>query len=222
MQRHDSTLGGSSPRTRGTRFGFWYLRSIKRFIPADAGNTIPTRVRYFGFPVHPRGRGEHGLTEAYVKLTAGSSPRTRGTLDDAIAEADRLRFIPADAGNTGSTTWNDPARPVHPRGRGEHTTFNVLGGSLGGSSPRTRGTRAHPRHRPRQHRFIPADAGNTHPIAGAVRFTAVHPRGRGEHAVPPLLSAIYSGSSPRTRGTRPACRDRPPKRRFIPADAGNT
>ncbi|EMW48030.1 hypothetical protein EC2864350_2859 [Escherichia coli 2864350] len=45
----------------------------------------------------------------------GLSPLTRGTLVDKVARQVRLRFIPADAGNTtvGIVFLSDP--PVYPR-----------------------------------------------------------------------------------------------------------
>jgi len=53
------TLAGSSPRARGTQRLLHGRADGERFIPADAGNTIPSRPRRSSKPVHPRGRGEH-------------------------------------------------------------------------------------------------------------------------------------------------------------------
>ncbi len=161
---------------------------------------------------------------------AGSSPRVRGTHDQAGRGQDYARGV----------------RAVHPRGRGEHARRQVLlasrdrfipagagnttGGGVplligaSGSSPRARGTRCvllrsdrkavHPRGRGEhaicriqlvpERRFIPAGAGNTraspHRSPGAL---SVHPRGRGEHAFScdPVVAA--RSVHPRGRGEHP-------------------
>ena len=70
---------------------------------------------------------------------------------------------------------------VHPRARGVHMVSEQFRICLGGSSPRSRGTRhlgIPPAGRPR---FIPALAGNTSPKVHPSVRSAVHPRARGEH-----------------------------------------
>ena len=145
-------------------------------IPAYAGSTTCLRVRAFlssgssphtrgalngdavalGRAVdHPRIRGEHDDRFQALEVLAGSSPHTRGA--------------PA-ASSTGASTSRD-----HPRIRGEHNDSGVLGDSVQGiipayagstsssisataaskgSSPHTRGARAHHKvnhHSPRDH-----------------------------------------------------------------------
>ena len=51
------------------------------------------------------------------------------------------RFIPAYAGNTERVNKKTGAKTVHPRVRGEHDIEAGGAIDLGGSSPRTRGTR---------------------------------------------------------------------------------
>ncbi len=198
-----SACGGSSPRTRGTRWHSMVRRQIVRFIPAHAGNTSVSVIRPLPQPVHPRARGEHCAREPPTLPSDGSSPRTRGT--------------PAT-----------PALPscrsaVHPRARGEHEAFTSIAAEAAGSSPRTRGTRLLRPFLCRCDRFIPAHAGNTqqprvareleqvHPRArgehgaGAAACppcAPVHPRARGEHFSPATMTRSARGSSPRTRGTR--------------------
>ena len=111
---------GSSPRTRGTRAWQAVSRSARRFIPADAGNTMTGRPSLSSFAVHPRGRGEHATGWHGELGVAGSSPRTRGTLGAPAANQPHRRFIPADAGNTGRFLGSFGRSSVHPRGRGEH------------------------------------------------------------------------------------------------------
>ncbi len=92
----------------------------------------------------------------------------------------------------------------------------------GGSSPRTRGTRGFLLANAFCNRFIPAYAGNTVSLTGFSGGFSVHPRVRGEHNLTGYTLCAHSGSSPRTRGTRPDRLTQRRGRRFIPAYAGNT
>ena len=146
----------------------------------------------------------------------------RGTLHPIGRHLERMRFIPAYAGNTKSRSTPCPPPPVHPRVCGEHPGFSVRSYADSGSSPRMRGTRPRP-HRPCQiGRFIPAYAGNTRRRFQRIHDLAVHPRVCGEHPRRHSEAAAYVGSSPRMRGTRFAGIMKFRIHRFIPAYAGNT
>ncbi len=73
---------------------------VVRFIPADAGNTTQYDLSVRLQPVHPRGCGEYFGSLVVLTKSGGSSPRMRGILHVQQLGACRLRFIPADAGNT--------------------------------------------------------------------------------------------------------------------------
>ncbi len=111
---------GSSPRVRGTPHGHPVIVDHERFSPARAGNARLSPATKSRRAVHPRACGERPLVSSSVTLSAGSSPRVRGTLDqDGIKPARALgssprvrgtltdierikeerRFIPARAGN---------------------------------------------------------------------------------------------------------------------------
>ena len=152
---------GSSPRVRGTRWHRQAHQSLRRFIPAGAGNTRPgarTRTRP---AVHPRGCGEHRITAQLELRAGGSSPRVRGTLSPARVESRGRRFIPAGAGNTCRHMFQTQLHSVHPRGCGEHPKQWDGHNETPGSSPRVRGTLSTGMHVKRRRRFIPAGAGNT-------------------------------------------------------------
>ena len=92
---------------------------------------------------------------------------------------------------------------------------------MDGSSPRARGTSCSNRTRPPAQGLIPAGAGNMRCRSWMTGGAEAHPRGRGEHDLPPHRIIIDPGSSPRARGT---CETGPPvlhARRLIPAGAGN-
>ena len=193
---------GSSPRARGTH-AITLLHGCRcRFIPASAGNT--RSASWFGWqaPVHPRERGEH-LGIAYrLKEDFGSSPRARGTHGHAGVPVGCPRFIPASAGNTTDTPTIIRPQPVHPRERGEHDYREDADNSVGGSSPRARGTRPGTRNKQAARRFIPASAGNTRSFQRKPAQPSVHPRERGEHGPARHRWRRGCGSSPRARGTR--------------------
>ena len=174
------------------------------------------------WPVHPRSRGEHVRAGWRAAADPGSSPLARGTRTTTYGKDAAIRFIPARAGNTTPTRARRSPRTVHPRSRGEHAGGRSGGLAYAGSSPLARGTLEGRWHGHPQRRFIPARAGNTWDVALPGRFTAVHPRSRGEHGRARRGMAWLGGSSPLARGTRRhrfACRM---DARFIPARAGNT
>ncbi len=156
-------IGGSSPPTRGTRPRGRERHQRGRFIPAHAGNTADSMFKMPFMSVHPRPRGEHGLSKPFFAMVDGSSPPTRGTRLTLAVQPRGHRFIPAHAGNTGSAPCTACPAAVHPRPRGEHHLSHLLLHVLLGSSPPTRGTRRASRRCRSMARFIPAHAGNTHP-----------------------------------------------------------
>ena len=213
---------GSSPRARGTRVQFHRNFSLRRFIPASAGNTASSSAGSTLKSVHPRERGEHAPTASWKPPASGSSPRARGTRPAAHAQLVQARFIPASAGNTRSAGPTSRPRAVHPRERGEHRNRRVPRLRQLGSSPRARGTPAGASRGRPEERFIPASAGNTGcPVRARVPH-AVHPRERGEHFGSAVHRATKIGSSPRARGTPLRELVRQDAHRFIPASAGNT
>ena len=146
----------------------------------------------------------------------------RGTLlgdgDNAVGHG----IIPAHAGNTGSKAAIMFNRGDHPRACGEHNS-QMSGQLLGqGSSPRMRGTHTVMRTRLRTGGIIPAHAGNT---IWRVRWSILardHPRACGEHSSFSHACRMFSGSSPRMRGTHNQQARPQAQAGIIPAHAGNT
>ena len=134
---------------------------------------------------------------------------------------DRLRFIPAYAGNAHGCAWPRFRGTVHPRVCGERFSRCRSRRSSAGSSPRMRGTRAPQDRELGLRRFIPAYAGNAFPDAGRVARRPVHPRVCGERAVIHRNRLQSRGSSPRMRGTPFQHQCDAAQHRFIPAYAGN-
>ena len=192
---------GSSPRVRGTVVTDVEARIRNRFIPARAGNSRRSTKASPQRAVHPRACGEQ-LVRAGVRLqNIGSSPRVRGTDDPALAVEHVRRFIPARAGNSGSGDSGLLDDAVHPRACGEQDDFPKFTSTVIGSSPRVRGTAPIRPYRNRQHRFIPARAGNSGVANASYPPLPVHP--------------------PRVRGTAMLAGRRGSNQRFIPARAGN-
>ena len=152
----------------------------------------------------------------------GSSPLSRGIPEAYRPRLNRIRIIPALAGNTYG--WQELTCPRwdHPRSRGEYAAAFQLGSMYMGSSPLSRGIRRAACHRASARRIIPALAGNTRCKKRHLQLHWDHPRSRGEynHEGPGMRNGI--GSSPLSRGIH---RRRSPLRRLrriIPALAGNT
>ena len=152
----------------------------------------------------------------------GSSPRVRGTGLLIVRFTERIRFIPAYAGNRMAVGAFTGVSTVHPRVCGEQTGPNRRSGYDDGSSPRVRGT-----GRPAWWgwcicRFIPACAGNRNFLTRSPQRSSVHPRVCGEQDFFHSPYAKYYGSSPRVRGTVRVQQTDAELIRFIPACAGNS
>ncbi len=139
-----------------------------------------------------------------------------------MVETQNFRFIPAGAGNTAPLKICTKAIAVYPRWRGEHYFCNAQRYSRIGLSPLARGTLAKQTSGYAWCRFIPAGAGNTKFILINTAFVSVYPRWRGEHFTTIGGHATAHGLSPLARGTRTKYPSLNPRRRFIPAGAGNT
>ena len=152
----------------------------------------------------------------------GSSPRMRGTHAHGLAGLDRLRIIPAHAGNTRMTEAPPLGTTDHPRACGEHHCPATAARLAVGSSPRMRGTQVASSLDCPTHRIIPAHAGNTSNGGLGLAGAADHPRACGEHCLNLPRRQPANGSSPRMRGTLHYDGTISDGLRIIPAHAGNT
>ena len=118
---------------------FARLRGSNRIIPAYAGSTSTATGPARRERDHPRIRGEHVQMNRAIADGSGSSPHTRGALDEAGFHHVVGGIIPAYAGST-SLARGGFGRPAdHPRIRGEHDTPLTNVTPFTGSSPHTRG-----------------------------------------------------------------------------------
>ncbi len=218
--RHAGTA--SSPHARGTPEATTHWNADTGIIPACAGNTRTPDPRPCQRWDHPRMRGEHGYATVAWSGREGSSPHARGTLRRHARENQRIRIIPACAGNTAVTPREERAREDHPRMRGEHRIKQMQNNVDDGSSPHARGTLQGYRVQRDRSGIIPACAGNTRIGVWLSMRKGDHPRMRGEH--PDWIPGIggRSGSSPHARGTRSADGGQWHLEGIIPACAGNT
>ena len=113
--------GGSSPHARGTRSVFKTVLHRDRFIPACAGNAVSHGIDTLSDAVHPRMRGERQLAVQGEVCRHGSSPHARGTHLNGTHNPEKLRFIPACAGNAARADGRPGLVSVHPRMRGERS-----------------------------------------------------------------------------------------------------
>ena len=78
---NEELLGGSSPLTRGARLGHARIPCLSGLIPAHAGSTSAFVFGHVCEWAHPRSRGEHHGLNLRVFSYVGSSPLTRGALN---------------------------------------------------------------------------------------------------------------------------------------------
>ena len=213
---------GSSPLSRGIPFLGSNNSINKRIIPALAGNTPAPPVVASTIADHPRSRGEYYQMATEEHQAKGSSPLSRGILDDLVGGEVHGRIIPALAGNTVTPRSDDGRTADHPRSRGEYRLLEPPARVQEGSSPLSRGILGHHPAPWRFPRIIPALAGNTSSHRRRRTARADHPRSRGEYGRQVCEQGAKFGSSPLSRGILTGGGPGIPRRRIIPALAGNT
>ena len=193
---------GSSPRVRGRRTR---LSTHSKMCVA-----------------HPRGCGADVKRYRRLRLRSGSSPRVRGRRDLVQRLVDRLRLIPAGAGQTSPGRDHQTRSSAHPRGCGADGPGCRFIVTAPGSSPRVRGRRAGTVFPAERVGLIPAGAGQTSAATTAAMAVAAHPRGCGADGLRTRRMVSRSGSSPRVRGRPPAAAPAHRDAGLIPAGAGQT
>ncbi len=152
----------------------------------------------------------------------GLSPLARGTPILEFVIWTPMRFIPAGAGNSFSSSSIAVVLTVYPRWRGELLIRSSYSAPLAGLSPLARGTQHGRPYEIPVARFIPAGAGNSHPSRNNAFIFPVYPRWRGELLFYSARTGTVAGLSPLARGTRGYAPLRVRQTRFIPAGAGNS
>ena len=100
FREHYANGGGSSPLSREIPIKEFGRIVNTRIIPALAGNTCGDGAGVPATTDHPRSRGEYSEFALDPVPEVGSSPLSRGIPPWAESFLDRVRIIPALAGNT--------------------------------------------------------------------------------------------------------------------------
>ena len=131
---------GLSPLARGTRTRDAPRFVGTRFIPAGAGNSHHDARATRQGSVYPRWRGELEREMHPGLWELGLSPLARGTLIMTHGRPDKVRFIPAGAGNSPVASFPVVSSSVYPRWRGELFPRDCDRHRPIGLSPLARGT----------------------------------------------------------------------------------
>ena len=212
---------GLSPRVRGNQGEVIGQRLTTRSIPACAGEPFGSG----GLPparwVYPRvcGGTNGGIPDAW--LMQGLSPRVRGNQMTYLARNQALGSIPACAGEPAALSAQRAKSWVYPRVCGGTASFTMIAIIYSGLSPRVRGNPAAAAAAAAvPSGSIPACAGEPNGIAASGVACGVYPRVCGGTIFGIPDAALAEGLSPRVRGNpdHHACAN--PRRRSIPACAG--
>ncbi|ATJ84510.1 hypothetical protein BEI_3523 [Halomonas beimenensis] len=153
-------------------------------------------------------------------MSAGLSPRLRGSGQPAERRALRPRVIPAPAGIGKSSSGNQNTYPGYPRACGDRKTRSSSLIMSDGLSPRLRGSDGTGAIDPVGARVIPAPAGIGRLARMRPRMKSGYPRACGDRAARYSLSGTPAGLSPRLRGSGVLDLPQGLGNRVIPAPAG--
>ena len=196
-------MRGLSPRGRGKPRSLERLDSLRRSIPAWAGETYRQRQSSWRVGVYPRVGGGNCQERVTDWRGKGLSPRGRGKPAETPAQTAQPRSIPAWAGETAGVVNANPDVAVYPRVGGGNTSSPARSQSSAGLSPRGRGKQSEPPETGSPIGSIPAWAGETTTQADATESAAVYPRVGGGNVLDPPSADVSPGLSPRGRGKPP-------------------
>ena len=215
-----SGRSGLSPRSRGSP-AHELLEALKRgSIPALAGKPSDQAHANRESSVYPRARGEACVTPSGPSVTAGLSPRSRGSPIEYVTTTSLGGSIPALAGKPQPPEPRHRPGTVYPRARGEARGHRDAASACLGLSPRSRGSLSWPGLGARVRGSIPALAGKPSDLEDGHGEPQVYPRARGEADTKVAIWVVRMGLSPRSRGSRGMGTSIRTSRGSIPALAG--
>ena len=215
-----TNAAGLSPRVRGNPVRPHILRSVRRSIPACAGEPIPGCVSVIISTVYPRVCGGTPAGGEHQDVGMGLSPRVRGNRTDNGNPPPSLRSIPACAGEPNPAYAPSAAGAVYPRVCGGTRPSRRSVPPVQGLSPRVRGNRQRRPKRDIALGSIPACAGEPARRGLKIISHRVYPRVCGGTLYCGAGGATLGGLSPRVRGNLSASARSAVCFRSIPACAG--
>ena len=159
MLRSHLLFRGLSPRMRGNRPCRDGRRTVRRSIPAHAGQPQSRAINIRVKPVYPRACGATDKWCSHLVLPSGLSPRMRGNPLLVTVGKGSSRSIPAHAGQPISRVTVVPVSSVYPRACGATSVTDASASPHTGLSPRMRGNLTGRRKCQVTSRSIPAHAG---------------------------------------------------------------
>ncbi len=152
----------------------------------------------------------------------GSPPRAWGQRRGGESADPPARFTPTGVGTTINEKSAALKMTVHPHGRGDNTSWIGHVDYVDGSPPRAWGQRNRRTRLPARFRFTPTGVGTTAAPPGTLRFSTVHPHGRGDNMGVSGRAFRVFGSPPRAWGQRTWITSITGRLRFTPTGVGTT
>ena len=211
---------GLSPLTRGNPHYAFQTELGGGPIPAHAGQPTTLQALDQLSKAYPRSRGATEAGSENCERMLGLSPLTRGNLDHALLLGQRLRPIPAHAGQPLSDTTRSAPVRAYPRSRGATLHTPKCRSRQWGLSPLTRGNHVKHLCRALSSGPIPAHAGQPLACVPKASSRRAYPRSRGATTNRGNYFKPGQGLSPLTRGNRKSARQCSRWRGPIPAHAG--
>ena len=139
----------TTPRMRGLRLGFQWTQVQARYNPAYAGTTRTITSIHAKPPIQPRVCGDYGTHDGRSDYGDDTTPRMRGLQRPPHQMPTSLRYNPAYAGTTKTTSIPWCLFPIQPRACGDYLPTRLPGQSAGDTTPRMRGLPSSQAHKKR-------------------------------------------------------------------------
>ena len=191
---------GLSPRVRGNPRQPLRTPAKVRPIPACAGEPLLGQLPRRPWRAYPRVCGGTAPVVGLLVVGGGLSPRVRGNLIQAHRVRQRIRPIPACAGEPLPQALLLQVVGAYPRVCGGTTSPHRENGQVRGLSPRVRGNQVYGPLRQLGKRPIPACAGEPTSQPEVMPAGAAYPRVCGGTSASASPRPSFRGLSPRVRG----------------------
>ena len=211
---------GLSPRVRGNLHKVAECAVAGRSIPACAGEPHARSAPASASAVYPRVCGGTMYQRIASSPASGLSPRVRGNPLLLNVSRPGQGSIPACAGEPGNAHYRHIIGMVYPRVCGGTSAVYTVHRISRGLSPRVRGNQRTAGAIRTSVGSIPACAGEPRIGNPAPKGGGVYPRVCGGTGYAPTRNISKSGLSPRVRGNPSEIARSRPRRRSIPACAG--
>ena len=190
----------TTPRVRGLQWYFADYPCCSRYNPACAGTTLLFDALSCVYKIQPSVCGDYSHRLTDTDAIADTTPRVRGLRPSGLAAGDAVRYNPACAGTTRSSSAGTFLSSIQPRVCGDYCCRFCMSSMMVDTTPRVRGLHEVMELETVHSRYNPACAGTTLLFDEKVLVHQIQPRVCGDYLPTSTITRPLADTTPRVRG----------------------